>query len=482
MARTQSEVSLGSPSGQSPRTSVLERLFQIRFRGSTVGREIRGGLTTFVAIVYIVVLNPIILGGSADITGAKLSQSALTTATALAAAVMTILMGLVGNAPLAIAAGLGVNGIVAFQMAPTMTWAQSFGLVVLEGVCIVIMAVSGAREKIMNVIPRPLKTAISVGIGLYIALVGMVSAGFVTRKPDSANTTVPVQLGVDGHLQGWPIAVFCIGLLLMIVLSARKVPGAILISIVVCTVLSIVLNEVFHVSGWQLVQPKLPEQFVSAPDFGLFGDIDLVGGFVTAGPIAATVFLFTLVLSGFFDAMGAITSVSEEAGLVKNGKIPGMNRILFVDGLGAVAGGMTGASPNTVFLESAAGVGEGARTGLASVVTGLLFAATLLFTPLATVVPAEAASPALVVIGGMMMAQVRNIPWNDPDYVLPVFLTAAVIPYTYSITNGVGAGLIAFVLIKLCRGRWRDCGWLLTVLAVLFAVYFGVNGIEALFS
>ncbi|MEV4316298.1 NCS2 family permease [Actinocrispum sp. NPDC049592] len=456
------------------------RFFDIKARNSTVGREVRGGVTTFVAMAYIVLLNPLILSASADITGARLDPGQVTTATALAAAVMTILMGLIGNAPLALAAGLGVNGIVAFQMAPAMTWPQAFGLVVLEGFCIVLMAVSGIRERIMNAIPMPLKTAITVGIGLYIALVGLVSAGFVTRVPDAANSPVPVRLGVDGHLSGWPIVVFCLGLLLMIVLVARKVPGALLISIGVMTVLSIVLHDGLHVGGWGRTDPALPDHVLGAPDLGLFGHIDLFGGFASAGPVAATVFLFTLVLSGFFDAMGTITSVSAEAGLMKDGKVPGMGRILFVDGAGAIAGGLTGSAPNTVFLESAAGVGEGARTGLASVVTGALFAVTMLFTPLTEVVPAQAAAPALVVIGGLMMAQCRGIPWQDSDYTIPVFLTVAVIPFTYSITNGVGAGLISFVAIKICTGRWREAGWLLTVLAGLFAVYFGITGVEAL--
>ncbi|KAA2256077.1 NCS2 family permease [Solihabitans fulvus] len=460
-------------------TSPFNHFFRIAERGSTVGREVRGGITTFVAMSYIVLLNPLILGASADITGAKLSTAQLTTATALAAAVMTILMGLVGNAPLAMAAGLGINGVVAFQMAPTMTWAQAFGLVVLEGVCIVLMAVSGVRERIMNAIPMALKTAITVGIGLYIALVGLVSAGFVTRTPDLAHSTVPVRMGLNGHLVGWPIAIFCIGLLLMIVLLSRGVPGAVLISIAVATVLAIVVNGVFHVTSWGLVTPQLPDSLVAAPNFGLFGHIDLFGGFASAGAISATVFLFTLVLSGFFDAMGTITSVSDEAGLSRDGKVPGMGRILLVDGAGAIAGGVAGSSPNTVFLESAAGVGEGARTGLSSVVTGALFAAALLFTPLAEVVPAQAAAPALVVIGGMMMAQCRRIPWHDTDYTIPVFLTVALIPFTYSITNGIGAGLVSYVLIKVCKGRAREVGWLMGVLAALFVLYFGVEAITA---
>jgi len=456
-----------------PTSSSLDQFFRISERGSTFGREVRGGITTFVAMSYIVLLNPLILGASADITGAKLTIAEITTATALAAGVMTVLMGLVGNAPLAIAAGLGVNGVVAFQMAPTMTWAQAFGLVVLEGVCIVIMAASGVRERIINAIPEPLKIAITVGIGLYIALVGLVSAGFVTRTPDAVGSTVPVRMGIDGHLTGWPIAIFCLGLLLMIVLLARGVPGAVLISIVVATVVAVVVNSVFKIDGWGLVTPTLPSSVVGSPDFGLFGRVDLFGGFVSAGVIAATIFLFTLVLSGFFDAMGTITSVSDEAGLTRDGKVEGMGRILMVDGAGAIAGGVTGSAPNTVFLESAAGVGEGARTGLASVVTGGLFLVALLFTPLATVVPAQAAAPALVVIGGLMMTQIRRIPWQDTDFTIPVFLTVAIIPFTYSITNGIGAGLVSYVVLRICKGRWP--GWLMTGLALMFAVYFGVD-------
>lgn len=473
-----------APAADPPR-SPLDKFFSITQRGSTMGRELRGGLTTFVAMSYIVLLNPLILGSSQDVTGASLGNAELTTATAICAGVMTILMGVVGNAPLAMAAGLGVIPVVAFTVAPEMTWAQAMGLVVLEGVCIVLMAISGVRERIINAIPLPLKTALTVGIGLYIALVGLVSAGFVTRQPDSADTTVPVQLGDNGHLAGWPIALFCLTLLLMIVLVARKVPGAILISIITGTVLSVVVNSIFAVpdSEWGRTTPDLPSSLIATPDFGLFGNIDLFGGFVNAGVVAATVFLFTLVLSGFFDAMGTITSVGSEAGLTDSqGKVQGMGKILLVDGAGAMAGGITGSSPNTVFLESAAGVAEGARTGLASVVTGALFAATMLFTPLAAVVPAQAAAPALVLVGGMMMAQIRHVPWQDGDFVIPVFLTVAIIPFTYSITNGVGAGLISYCAIKICKGRVRELGWLLSILSLVFAIYFGIEGIKAVFG
>lgn len=469
--------------GPGRRSGPLDRWFRLAERGSTVGRELRGGLTTFVAMSYIVLLNPLILGSATDSTGARLDPAQLTTATALCAGITTVLMGVAGNAPLAMAAGLGVIPVVAFTIAPAMTWPQAFGLVVLAGAVIVLLAASGVRQRIILAIPPPLKTALTVGIGLYIALVGLVSAGIVTRKPDAAETTVPVQLGTGaaGHLVGWPSAIFCLTLLLMIVLVVRRVPGAILLAIAAGTALSMLVQAVAPVPAaqWGVVVPQLPDSPLSVPDLGLLGHVDLVGGFSSAGAVAAAAFLFTLVLSGFFDAMGTITSVSREAGLGSGSDVPGMGRILVVDGLGAVAGGLTGSAPNTVYLESAAGVGEGARTGLAAVCTGALFLATTLFTPLAGVVPAQAAAPALVLVGGLMMAQCRHIPWDDSAYVLPAFLTIAVIPFTYSITNGIGAGLIAYCAIRVGQARARELGALMSALAVVFALHFGIEGVEA---
>ncbi|MDF5755692.1 NCS2 family permease [Spongiactinospora sp. TRM90649] len=451
----------------------LNRLFELRGRETTVGAEVRGGVTTFVAMAYIILLNPIILAGATDVTGARLSIHQLTTATALAAAVSTLLMAVVGNAPLALAAGLGLNAVVAYQAAPHMTWAQAMGLVVLEGIAIVALALSGVRRMIMNAIPLALKHAISVGIGLFIALIGLVDAGFVAR-----GTGTPVQLGSTGHLTGWPVTVFCFGLLLMIVLYTRRTPGAILISIVVTAVVAIVVNELVTIdpAEWGVVAPRVPESIISAPDFELLGRFDLFGGFVTAGAVTATVVLFTLVLSGFFDAMGTIIGVSDEAGLVdEQGRVPRLGAILTVDGVSAALGGAASASANTVFVESAAGVGEGARTGLASLVTGALLGLTLLFTPITTVVPAAAAAPALVVVGALMMTQARNVPWQDLDVAIPAFLTIALMPFTYSITTGLGAGIIAYVAVKLGRGRWRELHPLLYVVAALFVLFFAVG-------
>ncbi|HCT77169.1 MAG TPA: MFS transporter [Micromonosporaceae bacterium] len=463
------------------RQSRLDRFFDITKRGSSVGREVRGGLTTFVAMAYIVLLNPLILAGAADVTGAKLSFVQLTTMTALSACVTTVLMGIVGRVPLAVAAGLGVNAVVAYQIAPHVTWAQAMGLVVLEGIAIILLAVSGVREAIMNAIPMPLKHAIGVGIGMFIALIGLVDAGFVSRIPDAAGTVVPVTLGAGGRLAGWPILVFAVGVIVMIALYSRKVPGAILISIVAATGLAMAIETVVHPEGWGLITPKLPSSPLALPDFTLFGQIDLFGAFGKISALTLGVFLFTLVLSGFFDAMGTILGVSNDAGLVdKNGKMPGMGRVLMVDGVGAAFGGVTSSSANTVFVESAAGVGEGARTGLSSVVTGGMFGALMFMAPLAAVVPQQAAAPALVLVGALMASQARHIDWSDLEFSIPAFLTIALMPFTYSITNGVGAGVIAYTIIKAARGKWREPGILMWLVSLIFAGYFGINGIQAL--
>ncbi|MEU5863957.1 MULTISPECIES: NCS2 family permease [unclassified Nonomuraea] len=459
---------------------VLDRLFELTGRGTTVGREVRGGLTTFMAMAYIILLNPIILAGAKDVTGARLSIAELTTSTALAAAISTLLMAFVGNAPFALAAGLGLNAVVAYQAAPHMTWPQAMGLVVLEGAVIIVLAVTGLRTLIMNAIPLALKHAISVGIGLFIALIGLVDAGFVAR-----GSGTPVQLGATGHLTGWPVALFCAGLLLMIVLYVRRTPAAILISIAVTAVLAVLVNSVVPIppEEWGVVVPHMPESLVSAPSFGLVWQFDLFGGFVRAGALTATVVLFTLVLSGFFDAMGTIIGVSDEAGLVDQvGRVPRLGRILTVDGVAGMIGGSVSASANTVFVESAAGVGEGARTGLASVVTGALLGLTLLFTPIAAVVPAAAAAPALVLVGALMMTQSKNVPWTDIELAIPAFLTIALMPFTYSITNGVGAGVISYTLIKAARGRFAEIPWLLWAVSLVFLAYFGIDGLRALFG
>ncbi|NIL88666.1 Guanine/hypoxanthine permease PbuG [Rhodococcus fascians] len=458
--------------------SQIDKFFDITGRGSTISREIRGGVTTFVAMAYLIVLIPLIIGDARDVTGATLDAAQLSTMVALSAGLTTILMGVVGNAPLAMAAGLGVTPIVVFQAAPYMTWPQAMGLVVLEGVVIVVFALTGVRQLIMDAIPLVLKQAIGVGIGAFIALIGLVDAGFVGHH-ETASTAVT--LGTFGKLAGWPVFVFCVGLILMIMLFVRRVPGAMLIGIFVATNLAIVLNAVFDIDpkAWGPVVPKVPDSIVATPQFDLLFNVDLFGGFARAGVVTASVVLFTLVLSGFFDAMGTILGVGEEAGLVdKQGKMPGLSRILTVDGIGAIVGGAINGSANTAVVESAAGVTEGARTGLASIVTGGMLTSLIFFTPLAGVVPVGAAAPALVLVGALMMTHVRKIDWQNTDIAIPAFLTIVLMPFTYSITVGVAAGVISYTVVRLAKGKARETHWLLYLMSGIFLVYFALHPIE----
>ncbi len=469
----------------------LDRYFMISERGSTVEREVRGGLATFFTMAYIVVLNPLIIGLAEDADGRTLGVPQVAAATALVAAVMTLVMGVVGRYPFAVATGLGLNAFVTFSIASEMSWADAMGLVVLEGLVIAVLVLTGVRIAVFNAIPAALKTAISVGIGLFIALIGFVDAGFVRRIPDAAGTTVPVQLGAGGQLRGWPTVVFVLGLAITVVLVARRTKGAILLGIVLTTLIAAVVEAVFEIgpavgpdgevdpTGWSLNTPGLPDQVAGLPDLSLLGQFSLLGGFARVGVVAALLLVFTLMLADFFDTMGTVVGVGGEAGLLdEQGRLPGADRVLFVDSLAAVAGGAASASSATTYIESAAGVGEGARTGLASVVTGGLFLLALFFTPLVAIVPFEAASPALVVVGFLLLTQVRNIDFDDYALAIPAFLTIVVMPFTYSITNGIGAGFVSYALLKLTQGRARDVHPLLWVVAVLFLVYFGIDPIQ----
>lgn len=459
---------------------ALDRHFRVTERGSSLLREVRGGLVTFFTMAYILVLNPLILGGAEDKFGHQLSSAQLVTVTALVAAVMTVLMGLTANLPLALAAGLGLNAMVAYQIAPLMSWPDAMGLVVLEGAVICLLAGTGVREAVMYAVPMVLKQAISAGIGLFIAFVGVINAGFATRVPGEGSS-VPVQLGATGRLEGWPVLVFCLGLLLTLALMARGVKGAILISIVTMSVLSVVVHALADVdrAAWGVTVPEMPEKVFAAPDFSLIGEFSLFGAFGRISVVTAILLIFTLFLTDFFDTMGTAVGVTNEAGLLdERGRVPRLGRLLFVDGLGTVAGGVASASSNTSYVESAAGVGEGARTGVANLVTGLLFGVSVFLAPLAGVVPAQAAAPALVAVGFLMMAQVRHVDWSRYEIAVPAFLTIVVMPFTYSITNGIGAGFIAYVLLQTVLGKARRVHWLLWVATALFVVYFTIAPLE----
>ena len=472
-----------------PRTprNGFDRFFEISARGSTPGREIRGGLATFFTMAYIVVLNPLILGAGTDGDGAKLPIAALAAGTALVAGVMTILMGVVARFPLALAAGLGVNALVAYEIAPEMTWADAMGLVVIEGVLIAVLVLTGLRTLVFRAVPTQLKTAIGVGIGLFLMIIGLVDAGFVRRIPDAANTTVPVELGIGGKLAGWPSVVFVIGLLFTMILFVRRVKGAILIGILGSTVLAIIVEAIAHVGssvqdphGWSLNVPTLPEKVISVPDLSLLGHFNVLDSWSRAGWLVVIMFIFTLMITDFFDTMGTMVAVGQEGGLLdERGMPPRTREILLVDSIAAAAGGAASVSSNTSYIESAAGVGEGARTGVANLVTGALFLLAMFLAPLVQVVPFEAASTALVVVGFLMMTAVRQIDWTDFTIAVPAFLAITLMPFTYSISNGIGAGIIAYVVLKLATGRAREIHPILYGVAVLFVLYFLRGPLEA---
>jgi AGZA family xanthine/uracil permease-like MFS transporter len=469
----------------------LDSFFKITERDSSVGRELRGGIVTFFTMGYIIVLNPLILGFAPDVEGNYLgggsgdgsNLTAIAAGTALVAGVLTILMGLVANYPLALAAGLGLNAFVAFAIASQMTWADAMGLVVIEGVVILVLVLTGFRVAVFHAIPAQLKVAISVGIGLFIALIGFVDAGFAGNA-----TSTPLQLGRVGELQGWPVLVFGIGLVLLVALWVRKVKGAILISIVVMSAIAIIVESVADLGqfspdnpgGWGLTVPKLPDDLVRTPDFATFGEFSLIGSFERVGVVAAVLLVFSLMLADFFDTMGTMTAIGAEADLLdEDGTPPHTQRILVVDSIGAAAGGLGGVSSNTSYIESASGVGEGARTGLASVVTGLMFLVAILLTPLVSLIPSEAAVPALVLVGFLMMQQVKEIDWDDVEIALPAFLTIVLMPFTYSISVGIGAGFLAYVLIKAVRGKAAEVHPLMWVVSGMFLVYFAISPITS---
>lgn len=471
--------------------SGLDRYFRISERGSTVATEVRAGVVTFFAMAYIVLLNPLILGTGEDSAGTVLGIPQVAAATALVAGIMCILFGVVANYPFGIAAGLGLNTLVAVTLVGTegLTWAQAMGLVVIDGIIIVLLAVSGFRSAVFRAIPPSMKAAIGVGIGMFIAMIGFVDAGFVRRIPDAAMTTVPVQLGINGSIASWPTFVFILGLFICGFMVARRIPGGLFIGIVINTIIALIIERVTGAgssaetgpTGWSLAVPTLPESFGGIPDLSIVGNVDLIGAFTQVGVVTASLLVFTLVLANFFDAMGTMTALGRQANLMdEKGELPNMKKALVVEGFGAIAGGAGSASSATVYVDSSAGIADGARTGLANIVTGLLFLAAMFFTPLYEIVPIEAAAPVLVIVGALMMMQVGEIEWSRFDIALPAFLTIVAMPFTYSIADGIG--FITFALFAVFAGRAKEVHWIMWLISALFVVFFAMDPIMAAIS
>jgi adenine/guanine/hypoxanthine permease len=458
--------------------SALERWFRLRERGTDVPTEVRAGLTTFMVMAYIIFVNPIVLGyvGVPGLEGRGLPFAPTLTVTCLTAGVLSIAMGLSTNYPLALAPGMGLNAVVAFELVAGrgLTWPQAMTIIVLEGVVITLLVLTRFREAMLEAVPLGLKRAISLGIGLFIAFIGFFTAGFVVKP-----ATGPLPVGL-GRLDGLPIAVFLVGFVLTAWLMARRVRGALLLGIVLTTVLAVVLNGLL--AGWRGFSTpgaaQLPAAIVQVPDFSTFGRLDF--GVVARLGVTATVLVtFSIMLSDFFDTMGTIIGVGGKGGFLDaTGRLPGANRVLLVDSLAAVAGGVANSSSNTTYIESAGGVAEGGRTGLVAVVTGLLFLGAMWFSPLAGVIPAQATAPALIMVGFYMMSVARDLDWDDYEAAIPAFVTMLVMPFTWSITNGIGAGFVTHVAIKVLNGRGRQVHWMLYLAAAAFAVYFLVPLLE----
>ena len=459
---------------------AIDRYFKISDRGSTFGTEIRGGLTTFFTMAYIVVLNPIILRTIPDAEGNYLGGDdgfgKIAAATALVAGVITILMGVWARFPIALATGLGLNAFVTFGIAAYagMSWKAAMGLVVVEGLVILLLVITGFRVAVFKAVPAVLKKAIAVGIGLFIAYIGLWDARIV--QPRAAT---PAELGAQGSLDTWPALVFVVGLFLGILLLVLKVRGALLLSIVGATIVAAIVewqadlgSSVVNPDGWSLVVPTAPDAITATPDFSLLGQFDFTA-FERMGVLVACLFVFSLLLADFFDTMGTMTAIGEEAGLNdKDGNPPNTKEILLVDSLAAVAGGVASTSSNTAYIESASGVGDGARTGFSSVIVGLCFLLATFLTPLYSVVPFEAATPVLVIVGFLMVAQVADIDWKSYELAIPAFLTLVLMPFTFSIAVGIGAGFVSYTFIQMVVGKARSVHWLMYLISALFVLYF----------
>jgi AGZA family xanthine/uracil permease-like MFS transporter len=429
-------------------------------RGTTFGTEVKAGVATFMVMVYIVAVNPGIL------SAAGIDPVAAAAATALVAGVMTIAMGFFSNYPIAIAAGLGINGIVAFGLVLGLglTPAGAMGVIVWEGIVVTVLVLVGLREAIMNAVPLSLKRAIGVGIGLFILFIGFVDGGLIVR-PESG--PVPVAFVFPNSWATW---LTVIGLLITIVLYVRRVPAALVLSIVITSVLALLVGVT-----------QVPADLLRTPNFSTLGAFDLGNVFATFGILTAILTIFTIMLADFFDTMGTATAITEQAGLTTpEGQVPGIGRVLLVDSIAAIAGGAAGISSNTSYIESAAGVAEGGRTGFTSIVVGVLFLFMIILSPLVALVPFQATAPVLILVGFLMCTLIKDIDFSDMEEGFPALLGLILMPLTFSITVGIGAAFVSYVVIKIVKGKMGDIHPLMWVVAIAFAIYFGQAAIQSI--
>jgi len=438
---------------------MLERLFALEARGTTVRRELRGSLATFLTMAYILFANPTILAG------AGIPYEAAVAATALAAAACSLLMGAVANFPLALASGMGLNAVVAFQIAPALgSWQAAMGLVILDGIVVLLLVLAGLREAVMHAIPRDLRRAIGVGIGLFITLIGLVNARLVVVPASTVmalgeNATAALPPVSPGTLRAADPAIALFGLILIAWLLVRRTTGALIIGIGACTIIALATGlSVLPQGGW-----------LALPSFETIGQADLRAALT----LSAIPLLLSLVMVDFFDTIGTVSAIAEEAGLQDDeGRVPNVRRILSMDAISASIGGWFGASSATAYIESAAGVAEGARSGLHSVGVAVLFLLAMFIAPLLAIVPAAATAPALITVGFLMCQQITRIDFKQLDTAIPAFILLTTIPFTWSISHGIGYGFIAYTVIKLLTRRFDELHPLMAGTAVAFVLYF----------
>lgn len=434
---------------------MLQKLFKLSQHGTTTGREVQAGCTTFAAMAYILAVNPAILAA------AGMPAEGLITVTAVSAAVSTLIMALFTNFPLALAPGMGINAYFAYTVCLGLgvPWQQALGLVFINGLAFLALSVSGIREKIINVIPFQLKMAITCGIGLFIAFIGLKNGGVIAAHPETFVT--------HGALGSPPVLLCLGGIILTVVLMIRRVPGGIILSILAITLLGLVVPD-----GKGGMVTQLPDRFVSLP--ASMGDtfMQLNLGYFADDFLKASTVVLTLLLIALFDNVGTLIGVTQRAGLLdQNGHLPGAGRALVADSLGVIASSVFGTSNVVSYIESASGVEAGGRTGLVGVTVAGLFVLALFFTPVIAAIPAAATAPALVVVGIFMFQSVAQLKLDDLRDAAPAFIIILATPLTFSIAEGIGLGLVAFALIQLTTGKARQTSWLVYTLAAIFAVH-----------
>jgi len=427
---------------------VVERIFRLAENGTTVRRELLGGLTTFMTMAYIIVVNPQILAESG------MPADGVLFATCISAAVATLVMGFYANYPIALAPGMSLNAYFTYSVCLGMhvPWQTALGVVFLSGIFFLVLTVTRIREQIVNGIPDSLKHSTAAGIGMFIAFVGLRSAKLVVANPA---TFVSI-----GNFSDPEVQAACLGLVVTLILMVRKVKGAILIGILGTT-----LYGIFRGLGhW-------PSALVAMPHpSSTFLKLDLRGAWHLGLLEIAFAFLFV----DLFDNVGTLVGVCEQAGFVKDGKIPGVGRALLADAVGTVFGSLTGTSTVTSYIESAAGVAVGARTGLSNIAVAALFVAAIFFSPVVAIIPGFATAPALILVGALMTQSIARVAWDDYTEAFPAFVTMIATPLTFSIATGLSLGLIAYTVAKIGAGKFREISvllWILTALFILRYVY-----------